>query len=681
MTGFRLPRVPAAHLQPDVEHRTRFRVAVLVNTLFAFWAYGTVDADLPLWLPALVTVAGSVYSHVRRGKSNFWLKWVLAGGMLYVLFQALDNLVRATMDPRLALAQLLLWLQMLNSFDLPRRKNLRVALLVTAILMVVAGTLSRSMAYGAMLAGYAFTVMWALHEAYAAEVGLAPLPLKRPLVTSAGTLLGVMALALPLFLLAPRHERQVSTNTLPMSVRLPLPEHLDTRIRNSLLTSNATTSTTTRGYQGFSEQLDLNIRSAPSETVVLRVQSDRPQYWRAMAFDRYDGRTWRMSEPTAVDTNETPPFRFPRGKDQAAGFSLLQTYYIEEEQANIIFAASSPRALYFPTPLVWRDHYDGLRSPVALQKDLYYSVISETPVFDVHTLEREPARALPAALRPYLQLPDSVTERTRAEVRRLIAGQRTPFAKMEAMRDYLQSHFVYRLDVPEAPAGAEWVDHFLFEQRAGFCEQFATSLAVMGRMAGVPTRLVTGFVPGDYNPFSGLYEVKGKHAHAWVEAWMPKHGWITMDPTPGADEFASLNPDAPTVQNPAEALFAYLFPWLLGRPWAAIALGLAIAGLAGLLWHLRALPGLGERVGAPTALYRKLRRRTRRLGVPERPSDTPGNWLEAVSRVPAAAGALPELSEFVRRYEAARFGGSDAQALAESHRAAEAALRRPVPRG
>lgn len=681
MSAFKLPRVPAAHLSPDVEHRTRLRVAVLVNTLFAFWAYGTVDADLPLWLPALVTAAGSTWSHVRRGKSNFWLKWVLAGGMLYVLFQALDNLVRATMDPRLALAQLLLWLQTLNSFDLPRRKNLRVALLVTAILMVVAGTLSRSMAYGAMLAGYAFTVMWALHEAYAAEVGLAPLPIKRPLITSAGTLVGVMVLALPLFLLAPRQERQLNTNTLPMSVRLPMPDHLDTRIRNPMLSNGPMASTTNRGYQGFSEQLDLNIRSAPSETVVLRVKSDRPQYWRAMAFDRYDGRTWRMGEPEAVETFETQPFRFPRGKDQAAGFSLLQTFYIEEEQANIIFAADSPRALYFPTPLVWRDRYDGLRSPVALQKDMYYSVISETPVFDVRSLEREPARPLPAALQRFMQLPPSVTERTRAEVRRLTAGKRTPFAKMEAMRAYLQTHFVYRLDVPEAPAGAEWVDHFLFEQRAGFCEQFATSLAVMGRLAGVPTRLVTGFVPGDYNPFSGFYEVKGKHAHAWVEAWMPKHGWITLDPTPGADEFSSLNPDAPAVQNPAQSLFAYLFPWLLGRPWAAIALGLAVIGLAGLLWRFRALSGLGERVGAPTMLYRRLRRRTRRLGVPERPSDTPGEWLEAVARVPAAAGALSELTEFVRRYEAVRFGGADAEALAESHRAAEAALKRPAPRG
>jgi hypothetical protein len=85
---------------------------------------------------------------------------------------------------------------------------------------------------------------------------------------------------------------------------------------------------------------------------------------------------------------------------------------------------------------------------------------------------------------------------------------------------------------------------------------------------------------------------------------------------------------------------------------------------------------LPERVGRPTALYRRLRRRTRRLGVIDRPADTPHAWLEAAAQVPQAAQALPELTDFVRRYEAIRFGGAEASTLAEAARTAEAALRR-----
>jgi transglutaminase-like putative cysteine protease len=683
MTRFGLKRPtwrrPSARPAEPAERSMRFRLAVLVNTLFAFWAYGTVDPDLPLWLPILGVVAGTAYSTWLGGRSNFWLKWGLAAGMLYVLYEALDNLVRGTIDPRLSLAQLLLWLQVLNSFDLPRRKNLRVALLVTSILMVVAGTLSRTMTYGWMLAGFAATLIWALHEAYLSEAEMPATPPLRTAGLSAALLGGVLLLGFPMFMLAPRQERQITSYTLPMSVRIPLPERLDPRVQASRMQMGGNgQSGSNRGVNGFSERLDLNTRATPSETVVMRVHADRPQYWRAMAFDFYDGGAWRMTEPEAVDSLEGPPFRVDRPDGQVVGVSLLQTFYIEQEQGNLVFAAWTPRSVYFPTGLVWRDRYDGLRSPVALQKDMYYSVISETPVFFKATLAKVPARPIPPHLKRYLQLPPTVTARTRAETRRVLQGAKTPYLQMQALKQHLAGTYRYRLDVPEAPAGREWVDHFLFEQKEGFCEQFATSLAVMGRLSGIPTRLVTGYVPGDYNPFSGLFEVKGKHAHAWVEAWMPGQGWLPFDATPADGVAEGLTSDDSHVHNPAKAVLDFLFPWLTGRPWVAIGLALAAASALAVLWRFWARPRFAPRPGKPTALYRRLRGRARRLGVIDRPGDTPGAWLEAVATVPGAAQALPELEAFVRRYEAARFGGADGTDLASAARLAEAALRRPA---
>jgi len=79
------------------------------------------------------------------------------------------------------------------------------------------------------------------------------------------------------------------------------------------------------------------------------------------------------------------------------------------------------------------------------------------------------------------------------------------------------------------------VEYFLFEQKRGYCEQFSSSLAVMARSQGIPARVVTGYAPGEYNPFTGYYDVRASDAHAWVEVYFPGYGWSTFDPTPSFD--------------------------------------------------------------------------------------------------------------------------------------------------
>jgi hypothetical protein len=81
--------------------------------------------------------------------------------------------------------------------------------------------------------------------------------------------------------------------------------------------------------------------------------------------------------------------------------------------------------------------------------------------------------------------------------------------------------------------GVDAVDHFLFVTRTGFCEQIATSLAIMLRTLGIQTRLVTGYGPGERNPLTGYFEVKQSDAHAWVEVFYPGIGWVPYDPTFG----------------------------------------------------------------------------------------------------------------------------------------------------
>jgi hypothetical protein len=153
----------------SVEHSWRHRLAVLANTLAAICAYFMVDPDAVAAWPIAATIVGSGFSHWRRTHRNLTVKWLLAGGMLYALYISLANLLRGQLDPRLSLAQLLMDLQVLNSFDLPRRRNLRVALLVAAILMMVSGTLSRTLVFGVSMFAFTATMIWALFEGYISE--------------------------------------------------------------------------------------------------------------------------------------------------------------------------------------------------------------------------------------------------------------------------------------------------------------------------------------------------------------------------------------------------------------------------------------------------------------------------------------------------------------------------------
>ncbi|MDB5097511.1 MAG: putative transglutaminase-like protein [Cyanobacteria bacterium RYN_339] len=671
----------------EVESSMRHRLAVWLNTAIAIIGYVSVDPDATATWPIAATAVGAVFSHWRREERNLLVKWLLAVGMLYALWLSLNNLIRGTIDPRLALAQLLLYLQVLNGFDLPRRRNLRVALLVASILMMVSATMSRTADFGILVVAFAFTLVVAIFWGYVSETGAKQPDWRQLLAVTLGTMLATSALGLPFFVFAPRKARSLAGTSLPLSLGVPLPDMLDPRIRNPALNAGGPTANgqTHQGYAGFSEHLDLDTRMVPSNDVVMHVKCDRSQYWRAMAFDHYDGRGWSMSAPEAVQPVATTAqsFRLPLPRGQHGSGKIVQTFYIERDQGNLIFAAWAPTEVYFPTALIWHDNYDGLRSPVALQKDMYYSVVSDPPTFVRKALMIQKAGKLTPDQLRYVALPP-VSDRTVRLTRELTKDAKTPFGRMDALQAYLASTYPYKLDVPAAPVGAEWVDHFLFVQRAGFCEQFATSLAVMGRVAGVPTRLVTGYAPGDYNAFTGYYEVRGRDAHAWVEAWIPHQGWVPFDATPGSMVGEFADSDDGHAREVARAFWNVVAPIFQGRPWAVALVGaLALAALA---WAVRFLLRLRKPPRPSTRAYRRVRRTLAKRGVPDRSSDSPRAWLEAAATVPAVVPALSALEAFVARYEAVRFGQApDAEAagrreLAALARQVERALKTGQPR-
>jgi transglutaminase-like putative cysteine protease len=125
--------------------------------------------------------------------------------------------------------------------------------------------------------------------------------------------------------------------------------------------------------------------------------------------------------------------------------------------------------------------------------------------------------------------------RVRAKAYELTAAADTVYGKVDALLRYLQEDFKFSLNPPTAvPPESDAIDYFLFdwEPRRGHCENYSTALAVLCRSIGIPSRVVTGYLPGTLNFFRNRYVVQERHAHAWTEIFWPEIGWVEFDPSP-----------------------------------------------------------------------------------------------------------------------------------------------------
>lgn len=131
----------------------------------------------------------------------------------------------------------------------------------------------------------------------------------------------------------------------------------------------------------------------------------------------------------------------------------------------------------------------------------------------------------------YTALPSGIDEGVYALARRVTAGAQTPYEAASMLCAHLRGgDYAYETEVDYPPYGADFVSNFLLESKEGYCTYFASSMAVMARMLGLPSRYVEGYlVPADTSPVI----VTGENAHAWVEIYFRGAGWIAFDPTPG----------------------------------------------------------------------------------------------------------------------------------------------------
>ena len=300
------------------------------------------------------------------------------------------------------------------------------------------------------------------------------------------------------------------------------------------------------GYPGFSETMDTSVRGDLGDEIVLRVRAPKPDFWRGQTFTDFDGRSWSV-DPATGRRRPGPQVDIPPTLGDvpldSAGVEieeLVQTYYVEADLPNVIFAATRPSLVTLDGDLYPRP--DGaIRSDVTLTKGSVYTVVSERVQVTAELLRRQGDVAAFFArfadpgqrelLDPYLAVPESTTQRTLDLATELRTPGASTYDTILAYQAWLSQNTAYDLDAPVPAEGADAVDDFLFVSQRGFCEQIASSLAIMLRTQGVPARIATGYVPGVRDKISGVFEVRASDAHAWVEVWFPGSGWQAFDPT------------------------------------------------------------------------------------------------------------------------------------------------------
>lgn len=285
---------------------------------------------------------------------------------------------------------------------------------------------------------------------------------------------------------------------------------------------------------GFSDRVDLGTMGPVKEdsTIVMRVGMDpkaRPAglvYFRGMTLESYDGRGWSktVKDETIVRRDSGGVFNLTRLEGKTTEQSIL----LEPLDTDVLFAAGNPVAIEGPFQNIWFDRSGTIRLPSPPYSRIQYKASSVL----------SPVRGDLAAPPPgysdtaYLdESPEGARIRGLAEsVTENVTGAR-PTA--EAIEAHLKKGYSYTLN-PKSNANLMPLDDFLFNSRQGYCEHYATAMAIMLRSNGIPSRIVTGFLNGEWNELGSYYIVRQQDAHSWVEAFIENEGWVRFDPTPEA---------------------------------------------------------------------------------------------------------------------------------------------------
>jgi hypothetical protein len=289
---------------------------------------------------------------------------------------------------------------------------------------------------------------------------------------------------------------------------------------------------------GFSNNVTLGEigRIKQSSAPVMHVRSYQgegflPVKWRGAALAEFDGKRWfnpaGLEQAIQVDNGEVVVRSATEGASR--GPNLIYQVHLEPLIADTLFFAGTVETIKIDVRYLRYSRGGGFHVAARYgNRGLNYSAYGFLP--NEWAPGRYTAQLPQGILREYLTLPP-LDPRIPELARQMTAGAERPAQKARAMEAHLRQDYGYTLELLSRPVD-DPLAYFLFVRRKGHCEYFASSMAVMLRTLGIPSRVVTGFQSGVYNPMTGWQVIRASDAHSWVEAWIEGRGWTTFDPTP-----------------------------------------------------------------------------------------------------------------------------------------------------
>jgi len=315
-----------------------------------------------------------------------------------------------------------------------------------------------------------------------------------PLV-SAGLLVLIVVLAFPFFLIAPR----TATSALKRG------------------------GDSVSGLIGFSDSVTLGQigELKGSDEIFMHVRIDRlsalPRTglrWRGVALDQFTGKAWKKS-PAAerIERKESDTGFFKLGTTEDVRRLTEQTFIVEPVDTPVLFGAPRVVAVQGELPFLRIDGEGAMQTRPHDQERVAYKVFSDTTQPSDEALRADRLQYFTESAR-YLEPPDNLDPRVGTLTRTIIvqSGARTWYDASLAVESYLRANYKYSLEMKAS--GPDPLSDFLFNVKQGHCEYFASAMAVMLRTQGLATRMVNGFLPGEYNEAAGAYTVRQSDAHS-----------------------------------------------------------------------------------------------------------------------------------------------------------------------
>jgi hypothetical protein len=286
---------------------------------------------------------------------------------------------------------------------------------------------------------------------------------------------------------------------------------------------------------------------------VLTVETTDPDpgYLRLTSLDQFDGRSFSPSTLSAPESAQVS-----NGIAAPTIPGTRQSTRVSVADFAVSWLPLPQQVLDVEVEGDWR--YDAITNSVFSARDdtegLQYEVVSVAPQWTAADLSLAGATQVDGAMAALTRLPEDIPDSVRTLTTQVTAGELSPFRKAVAIQKFLTSSpFTYDLSARQTDSADALAD-FLLVTHKGFCQQYATAMAVMARIVGIPSRVAVGFTRGERQA-DGTWRVTTKDAHAWPELFLAGFGWVPFEPTPRSDgqaqppdytlEVAPTNPEDP----------------------------------------------------------------------------------------------------------------------------------------